>query len=76
MWETIPEDTDIYVVDVTSEEWAWMQAAHQCYVNTITENEQAQELSRWLSVQIEGGMRPQEGMIGPIDHLVVSGFAL
>jgi hypothetical protein len=51
VYENIPESTDIYSVEVTTEEWEWMKLTHGYYVNfkMPDENEAAcEKLSEFL----------------------------
>lgn len=53
VYENVPDSTDLFVVDVTEEEWAWMRKTHLQYLNTTDMPKSAEkacnQLSEWLT---------------------------
>lgn len=80
VYEEIPEDTKLYSVEVTPEEWKWMQLTQDKFINASMpkKNEQAcNKLSEFLTD------KPILSMDNPIlirgenyDYVLVTGFIL
>lgn len=91
VWESIPEDTDIYIVEVTADEWEWMKKTHLLFVNAGNEAPECMRLSLWLDekkkdrkpVQStnDSWQKKNKGKADPVDmegisHLLVTGFMM
>jgi hypothetical protein len=77
IYENVPESNDVYIEEVTKDEWKWMQKTHLRYVNTDSEKKVCHKLSKWLVgkqkiASKEGKPISAKG----IDHVIVTGFSL
>lgn len=85
IYENIPESTDIYALEVSLKEWAWMQKCHGCYVNYDMTDGQAKacnKLSKYLESKqdcmVFGGEAPKGGPlpIAGFDFVIHTGFGM
>jgi len=83
IYEFVPERTSLYLVNVSLEEWEWIQKTHLYYENmrfdeTEAENEEAcRYLDEWL--QNHQPLEPVKGQPVPlegIEAVVLTGFLL
>jgi hypothetical protein len=80
IYENIPESTFIYSVEVTEEEWSWIQLCNGGYINGDSSPEQedaCNRLARWLGDKQE--LTPEDGkpvMISDHKYVVVTGFLM
>jgi len=84
IYELVPEETKLYIVDVTADEWAWIQKTHTYFVNMIFEDHEREhedachQLTEWLDKHKPLNMG--RGEAAPVVHglnaVVHTGFLL
>lgn len=77
IYELIPEDTKMYVVEAEGEELEKIKAAHGVYVNIDEDDEPASWLNEYLDGRPEVEISPGHPILADFFDLVVhSGFHL
>lgn len=80
VYENVPDSTDLFVVDVTEAEWAWMRKTHLQYLNgTMPKSAEkaCNQLSEWLtSKKPLKSKKPVLARDLEIDFVLLTGFVM